>query len=533
MRFHNFLLNDKKIATVFGLSFFICVFFIQGYPIYILDEAKNSEAAREMLLSTNWIVPTFNDILRTDKPPLHYFFMIVSYKLFGVNEFAARFFSSVFGALTLTGAFYFVRKFKDVVTANLTWFILISALFFVQLFHQAVPDPYLVFFVSMSLFLFYDFFKNRSYLVLYLFYGFIGLGVLSKGPIAVALPGLIVAVFLFIKKELFTLKVFNYRPFRGLLLAALISIPWYVIVHKATNGAWTKGFFLDHNLNRFSSEMEGHGGIFIITWLFVILGLLPFSVFIIQGFKKAWRERKHDDFLVFSAVVSVVFIGFFSMSGTKLPNYTMPSHPFVAILIAYYLKEVISLKKEKTYKWSLIALLIISVLLPIGGFVALTLEKQLVGVRWLSLFLIIATFGAVIGFYFYEKRADVVKSISCIGISWVILGMVFFSILYPILVRQNPVSMAMDAIPKKTPMLAYESFDSAFPFNFQKIIPQTTSLDSVSLFLKKYPKGVVISNSGNRNKLLQLKNIEVVVNQKSLFEMHYTLIIKNEKAQLK
>lgn len=528
---HFFLLKDKSLFQVFVISFIICIFFIQGYPIYILDEAKNAEAAREMLIGENWIVPTFNDFLRTDKPPLHYFFMMLSYKLFGVNEFSARFFSSLFGGLTLLGTFFYVRKFASVLLANLTWFILLSSLFFIQLFHQAVPDPYLVFFVSIGLFMFYDFFKHNSYRSLYLFYVFIGLGILSKGPVAVALPGLIITVFLFLKKDLFTLKVFKFRPFSGLILAALISIPWYITVDKATNGAWTKGFFVDHNINRFSSEMEGHGGVFLITWLFVILGLLPFSVFVVQGFIKAWNERMKNDFLLFSGIVSVVFIGFFSISGTKLPNYTMPAHPFMAVLIAYYLKDVIELKKIKTYKWSMIALLVISILLPVGGCIALTLEKQLVGVRWISMFLLIATIGAVISFYFYEK--DILKSITSLGVSWILLGMVFFSVLYPILVKQNPVSIAMKTISKETPMLSYESFDSAFPFNFQKIIPQTKSLDSVSLFLEENPKGVVISNSNNRENLLKLNNVEIVVNQKSLFEMHHTLIIKNEKTQLK
>ena len=75
--------------------------------IYILDEAKNAECAREMLVSGDYIVPYFNGQLRTDKPPLHYFFMVISYKLFGVSAFSARFFSAVFGALTILISFFF------------------------------------------------------------------------------------------------------------------------------------------------------------------------------------------------------------------------------------------------------------------------------------------------------------------------------------------------------------------------------------------------------------------------------------------
>ena len=67
----------------------------------MVDEARNSECAREMSELGELVVPSFNYELRTDNPPLHYYFMMLSYEIFGVNEFAARFFSSIFGALTI------------------------------------------------------------------------------------------------------------------------------------------------------------------------------------------------------------------------------------------------------------------------------------------------------------------------------------------------------------------------------------------------------------------------------------------------
>ena len=71
-------------------------------PIYILDEAKNAQCAKEMMQRNDWVVPTFNEELRTDKPVLHYYFMIVAYKLFGVSAFSARFFFSNFWCLNRT-----------------------------------------------------------------------------------------------------------------------------------------------------------------------------------------------------------------------------------------------------------------------------------------------------------------------------------------------------------------------------------------------------------------------------------------------
>ena len=145
-----------KTTKAFYIFLFLLVFsllnsFSGAYPIYILDEAKNAEAAREMYENASYIVPYFNGELRSDKPVLHYYFMSIGYKIFGVNAYGARFFSAFFGALCLLFSFYTVRKVANERTAFWTLGLLLSSLFFVQEFHLAVPDPYLIFFVTASL----------------------------------------------------------------------------------------------------------------------------------------------------------------------------------------------------------------------------------------------------------------------------------------------------------------------------------------------------------------------------------------------
>ena len=117
-------------------------------PIYILDEAKNAQCAREMLQRGDWIVPTFNNELRTDKPPLHYFFMMAAYSMFGVNEFAARFFSAVMGLLTVLVTYLYTKKHTNAFTAFCSASVLILSTHFLFEFRLAVPDPYLIFFSS-------------------------------------------------------------------------------------------------------------------------------------------------------------------------------------------------------------------------------------------------------------------------------------------------------------------------------------------------------------------------------------------------
>ena len=504
---------------------FLCFANLGSHPIYILDEAKNAEAAREMFVSGNWIVPTFNGELRTDKPPLHYWFMMLSYKLFGVDAFAARFFSAFFGVLTVISTYHFTKKFINRRVGAITAFVLCSAIFFMQEFHLAVPDPYLIFFISFGLFMFYDFYKFGNKSSWLLFYASLGLAVLAKGPVGVALPGLIILIFLLMKKEFNWNSIKKINPFLGGILTLGISVPYFYLVHKATNGAFTEGFFFQHNFQRFTGEMEGHGGLPFVTWAFVLLGLLPYSFFIIQGFIQGWKQRKTQDFILFSFVVSTVFLVFFSISITKLPNYPMPSYPFMGILLAVYLNEI--LKKTvsmKGYKISLWVLLVLTIAMPIAGYIALSqIETQLFSVRYSSFTLAILPC-AVIAALVYLKLGKLRESVIAIGMGSIFLTLQLFQFVYPALVSQSPLSLAKNVISTDSKTILYKGYDPAFLFNYQRTFPFAETKEEVLKFLAENPEGTVITKEKFYESDWKNSSSEVVLKQKALFE-NYTIVI--------
>lgn len=509
---------------VFIIAFLTCTSFIGTYPIYILDEARNSEAAREMLANLNFIVPYFNGDLRTDKPPLHYYFMIVGYKIFGVNALGARFFSGVFGALTLLVNYRAAKKYLNTPVAIISTIVLLSSLFFIQEFHLAVPDPYLIFFIVYALLSFFDFLQNQKLKYLILAYVAVALGVLTKGPIAIALPGMAVFIFFLIKKELTLSTIFKLKPLLGIGLIALIAIPWYYLVHIRTEGKWTQGFFFDHNLSRFGSEMEGHGGLFIITPLFVILGLLPFSVFIIQAFAYAWKARKQNNFILFAFIFSFTTVLFFSISSTKLPNYPMPCYPFIALIIGNYLYAVYSGKlPTKSITWGLYVLLAISILLPILGFYALSLEAHLLKVRTYSLLLLVITLTVGYGVYQYHKK-DFKRAFFSIAGGWTFTGLLLFGIIYPKLTSVSPVAKAREIIQEDNELIAFKRFDSAFPINYARTITVFDSAELLSAYLNENPNTLVITNSKKQEDLEKLNGLNLLLEQKALFENHVTRI---------
>src|SRR5690606_6238961 len=162
---------------------------------------------------------------------------------------------SYFYYITIISTYHITKKFIHKRMSAITVFVLCSAIFFMQEFHLAVPDPYLIFFVTFALFCFYDFYKNQKKSSWLLFYISLGLGVLAKGPVAIALPGLIILIFLLMKKDFNWKTIKKINPFLGGILTLAISVPWFYLVHKATNGSYTEGFFLQHNIQRFSGEM--------------------------------------------------------------------------------------------------------------------------------------------------------------------------------------------------------------------------------------------------------------------------------------
>ncbi len=524
----NYLYTNRYIILVFFISLLLCLIGIGAYPIYILDEAKNAEAAREMLVNNEYIVPTFNNILRTDKPPLHYYFMILGYKIFGVNPFGARFFSAIFGTLTMASSFYFVRKFSGKEIAQIFILIIWSSIFFIQEFHLAVPDPYLIFFISCALWLFYNFHKTGNNKSLWLMYILFGLGVLTKGPVAILLPGFICLLF-FIINKIFTIKnILNYKPFLGLMIIVLITLPWYLLVHKETNGEWTQGFFLDHNINRFATEKEGHGGIFLITWAFVLLGLMPFSFFSFYAFKNAYKNRD-DLLLMFSSIASLVFILFFSISNTKLPNYTMPCYPFLVLVISKGLYQFFKRKNRNLHIDIVVAIItLLSVALPIAGKFALMQEHVLKNVSNIAFWLIPTSILTIIGAFLYFKNL-LRKSFLTITGSWVLLTPILFLIIYPKITIYNPVEKVKSIIGNKNHIAAYKRFDAAFPINFQQTFTVFETEKEITSYFNQFPEAYLITNDRNVETLKKREDLILVFEGKALFESHTTRVFKKRE----
>ena len=514
-------------GTYFPVFLFLVAFGLYsansgGLMLYALDEAKNAGCAREMYLTGESVVPTFNGVLRTDKPPLHYYHMMVAYRVFGVNEFAARFFSAVYGALTVVLVFLFARRQWGQRAALWSALTLLASVHMAFQFHFAVPDPYLIFFLTLAITSFYRAYETKQSRHLWGLYIGVAMGTLAKGPIAIGLPGLIFLVFLLVRRDLKWSTLRPLRPFLGALAVAAIVLPWYLLVWQATDGEWVRDFLFTHNLSRYADTMEAHRGYGVLPILVPFIGLMPLGIFIPAAVRRAWRER--SSLLILCMTAMGVIMGFFIFSKTYLPNYTAPVYPYLALMVGYYLSQA-EATRPKRWNAALWAFVIISLVVVVGLVAAFHFDPTLQPIAPYALALGILP---ILGVLALIKRQSVGNSAGLLATSGVAGILCLYFIVYPQMDRWNPVARTLPDMDTDRPMVYYKVMNPAYIFYLDEPVPGTHSVNELRAFLEENPEAYVISRIGWRRDFEKIEGLQEWRAVKDILEIPTTLILTYE-----
>ena len=362
------LASPWVLAAAVLLSFF---WQLGAVPLYDLDEGAFTEATREMLASGNYITPHKDGEPRYDKPVLIYWLQAASVKLLGLNELALRLPSALAATAWLLALWWFVRERLDAPTATVAALGMALTLEVSLIAKAATADAVLNLFLALSFFDIYRWYLRQTRGTLLRVYLWMGLGFLTKGPVAVFFPLLVSLLFFLSEGSLRDWWRAVFAPL-GWLVFLAVAVPWYVAIYLDNGSGFFESFFLRHNLGRFGDTIHGHKG--FLGYYFVILPLimLPFTGWLLRllpTLGRAWADPL-DRFLWLW--FGVVFV-FFSFSGTKLPHYLlygtvplfilMARHrellasrwlgfvpPVLFMLLLWFLPEVVEMAAARAHK---------------------------------------------------------------------------------------------------------------------------------------------------------------------------------------
>jgi 4-amino-4-deoxy-L-arabinose transferase-like glycosyltransferase len=325
----------------------------QTLPLIDRDEPRFAEAAREMLQTGDWIVPRFNAAPRYDKPPLIYWMQIGAYRVLGdsggAGAFAARLPAAICTGLSVVllalwggrmgGRLHGIR----------------SAMIYglcVQVFvhgRAAVADPPMVLFTIAAAWAGWEWLQQprRTDLAL-VFWISLALGFLAKGPIAWVPLGMVGWSFWRIRK--FPIDEEHRSPRAiswiagGVFMLGLVAL-WGIPALMRTKGEFAAVGLGEHVVGRSLISMEGHGAQNLLGYIatlplyFITIfpSFAPWSLWLPAAIKYHRRNPSPQSLYLFSGII--LTFGIFTLSRTKLPHYTLPCFPFLALLVACWWEE--------------------------------------------------------------------------------------------------------------------------------------------------------------------------------------------------
>ena len=333
------------------LALAICAFFalrllaIFWWPFTDSTEARYAEIARKMVETGDWITPQFNyGVPFWGKPPLHTWLSALGMKLFGVGAFGARvfIFTASLGVLSLL--FAWVRRHRGPDQALVVTTVLASSLMFFGASAFVMTDMVMVLGTTLSMISFYNFMMDgpsRSAWGRWFFVG-IAIGLLAKGPVALVITVIALVPWLAVTGRWRELRGFPWLS--GLLLAAALTLPWYILAEIKTPG-FLRYFLLGEHLQRFvvpgwQGDLYGSGheqpkG---LIWLYAWATFLPWSLFALTLLPRAASyvkemtesDRGWHSYLVLWVVAPLIL---FTPAANILPAYALPGLPAAAVLL--------------------------------------------------------------------------------------------------------------------------------------------------------------------------------------------------------
>jgi 4-amino-4-deoxy-L-arabinose transferase-like glycosyltransferase len=328
--------SQQRLLDLLAIAAVALAFFWQlgAVPLLDVDEGAFSEATREMLASGNFVSTTLDGEPRHDKPILIYWLQAASVSLLGLNELALRLPSAIAAALWAFALYRFTARVADRQTAAAAVLVMALGLQVGLIAKAAIADALLNLLIALTFFDVYRHYRAPTRGTLARVFLWLGLGFLAKGPVAVALP-LVVSLAFYgsLGRWRDWLRAVLWAP--GIALFLAVVVPWHVASYLDQGLAFFEGFYLEHNVGRYTETMEGHGGHLWYYLVWAPLIVLPFTGLLLVALARLrsdWGEPLRRLLWLWFGAVFVLF----SLSSTQLPHYLLYGATPLFVLMALH-----------------------------------------------------------------------------------------------------------------------------------------------------------------------------------------------------
>lgn len=337
----NISLNERQKSWL-TLAALWCVLLLMATlrPLAVPDEGRYGEIGRWMLQSGDWLTPRLNGIPFFHKPPYVYWLEAMSLATFGVNELALRLVPALHVGLMLVVLYLAARTISTEQIARRAALMLGTSLTFLVGGQYVNHDMAVATWIGVAIWCFsFAFMAGERPNATLARLGFVAcaLGLLSKGLIGIALPGMVLFIWLIWTRQF---KKVLYLPWlSGLALFALIALPWFVIAQQKYPQLFDY-MFIKHHFDRYTSTSYNNPQPWWFSLLAVLLLFFPWVFFALNQVR---RQISHapgatpsvaKEWLSLCWIWAVTIITFFSIPNSKLVGYVLPVMPALALLSA-------------------------------------------------------------------------------------------------------------------------------------------------------------------------------------------------------
>ena len=462
------------------------------------DEGRYAEIAREMAETGDWITPRLNGLKYFEKPPLQYWLTAAAFRVFGPDEWTARWWPAVSGALCVLLVWFTGRRTLGREAGDYAGLVFVSMLWPVANGHLNTLDMGLTFFLTAALCAFLiaehpsTHAATRGRWVLAAWVACAG-AVLSKGLVGLVIPGGAITGYLLVTRDWALLRRLRLLP--GLALLTLLCAPWFVAV-TAANPEFPDFFFVREHFQRYLTPVHRRSE---PGWYFVpllVAGTLPWTLLAGRALVEAVKAERvspagHARVLLLAWIVFV--FAFFSASSSKLPSYILPIFPALAWLMGTSLAAL----PAPRLVWTAVPLLPIAIAAFVLGLRAERYANEKTPVAlyqafepWILAAAIVMALGAIVAIVAARRDHKPAAAIA-VGLAGLVtwqLAITGHDALSPSFSSQRFTTQLSGPLRRDCPVYSLRTYDQTLPFYLGRTVTLVAFADEMAFGLEREPE---------------------------------------------